>query len=209
MNQENQEKKVYENFFPLTENEKEQIGTRRTNLWNGLFDLIISTAVTLIIAIFIRVFVLQPFTVDGQSMEPTFQTADYIFVDEITYRFRDPKRGEIVIFDPPDVNDFYIKRVIGLPNESIEITKDGEIKIYNEKNPNGFILKENYIDIKTSSYYPKRLLKEDEYFVMGDNRFIGGSRDSREFGPIHKDSIKGKAWVRLFPNFKFFLDNKS
>ncbi len=204
MEKENNQNKEEPKFFAI---DKSSLSISKGTIWSSFFDLFISTAITLLIAIFIRIFVLQPFTVSGESMEPTLHTKDYVFVDELTYRFRDPKRGEIVIFEPPTDTKFYIKRVIALPNESIEITEDRNIKIYNSENPDGFILKEDYIDVKTSEGLQSGkilLLKDDEYFVMGDNRFPNGSLDSRIFGPIHKSSIEGKAWVRLFPNFEIF-----
>jgi len=174
---------------------------------------VLSVAIfSLIIVLPIRIFIAQPFVVSGESMDKTFANGNYLVVDEISYRFENPTRGDIVIFQVPkeglavsnlNLNKtiYFIKRVIGLPGETVEIKGD-EVKIYNEENPEGFVLKEPYafVDKLSPSYKDINLSKKlgaDEYFVMGDNRH--NSSDSRFWGPIKKSDIKGRAWVRLFP----------
>lgn len=144
----------------------------------------------------IRYFLIQPFIVKGASMEPNFEENEYLIIDELSYRFREIERGEVVVLVPPTgVEQFYIKRVIGLPGETVEI-QDGKIRIYNDAFPNGVILDEAYIDEFThgEEYV---VLGGGEYFVMGDNRDM--SLDSRSIGPIPEENIIGRAWLRGLP----------
>lgn len=156
--------------------------------WEILKIVIISLA----IIIPIRYFLIQPFFVNGASMEPNFQDGDYLIVDEISYRFDAPERGDVVIFRYPlDPSQFFIKRVIGLPGESIKV-EDGKIFI------NGKILDESeYLhDIDTVGSVEVKLA-ENEYFVLGDNR--QASSDSRKWGEVDKKFIIGRAWLRAWP----------
>lgn len=146
----------------------------------------------------VRYFLIQPFYVKGASMEPNFMDKEYLVIDELSYRFAAPERGEIVVFRPPNApNEFYIKRVIGLPGETV-VVKDGVVTIKNAEHPEGFRLDESaYIP---GIYTPGDMevtLSDGEYFVMGDNRSV--SMDSRSFGPISRSSIVGKVWVRGWP----------
>ncbi|MCA9355399.1 signal peptidase I, partial [Candidatus Kaiserbacteria bacterium] len=139
----------------------------------------------------------QPFIVSGASMDDTFATGQYLIVDQLTYHFEKPERGDVVIFRPPiDLSKFYIKRVIGIPGDTIIIDK-GEVTIKNEGYPDGFVLDETYI--KEMSPAPKltEILGDREYFVMGDNR--NQSSDSRSWGILQEELIIGRALVRLFP----------
>ena len=144
-------------------------------------------------------FVGQRTEVDGSSMEPMLTDGDNLSVDKITYRFRDPQRFDIIVFPfKYQENTYYIKRIIGLPGETIQIDEQGNIYI------DGEVLEENYgreiiepdnIGIAASPI----VLGEDEYFVMGDNR--NNSKDSREaiVGNIRREDIIGRAWVRIWP----------
>lgn len=144
----------------------------------------------------VRYFLIQPFIVKGASMEPNFYDSEYLIVDELTYRFRDPQRGEIVVFRPPNHEDqYYIKRVIGLPGETVEV-RNGKVTIFNEAFPNGVTLDETYIDEITEGR-ERVTLHEDEYFLLGDNR--DASLDSRYFGAVNRDSLIGRVWVRGLP----------
>lgn len=145
-------------------------------------------------------FVVQRTVVDGSSMMPNLHDADQLFVDKISYRFRDPERFEIVVFPPgyEEKGINYIKRVIGLPGETVQILPDGTILI------NGEVLEENYgAEVIDPEHIFRAsepvLLGEDEYFLMGDNR--NNSMDSRlpVIGNIKKDEIIGRAWVRIWP----------
>ncbi len=145
-----------------------------------------------LVVIPIRIFLFQPFVVKGASMVPSFENNDYLIIDEITYRFRDPQRGEVIVFRYPfNPSARFIKRVIGLPGEKVEI-KEGKVFI------NGEVLDES--SYLKNSFTPGNLicyLKEDEYFVIGDNR--RESFDSREWGPLKRKYIIGRAILRAFP----------
>lgn len=154
--------------------------------------------VALVIVIPIRYFLFQPFFVKGQSMEPNFENGDYLIVDEITYRFRSPQRGEVVVFKyPQNTSQRFIKRVIGLPGETVEI-KDGKITVY-QADSNVKILDESgylFESIPTPGEV-KITLGPEEYFVLGDNR--PASYDSRRWGVLPEADIIGRVYLRAFP----------
>ena len=160
--------------------------------------------IALAIILPIRYFLVQPFFVRGQSMEPTFSDGDYLIIDEISYRFREPQRGEVIVFKFPDnPMDFYIKRAIGLPGETVEI-KAGRVRIYNSGYPSGFALNESYLPANLQTDGDLRVrLGEDEYFVIGDNR--RSSYDSRRWGTLQKREIIGRVWIRPWPPAQPFL----
>jgi signal peptidase I len=152
--------------------------------------------IALVIVLPIRYFLFQPFIVKGESMAPNFETGDYLIVDEITYRVSDPKRGDVVVFKyPKDATQRFIKRVIGVPGETVDV-KDGQVSI--TKDSEIIILDENYLpdDLKTIGD-ANITLGEDEYFVLGDNRQY--SFDSRAWGVVPRKNIIGKAFLRIFP----------
>ena len=152
----------------------------------------------LLIVIPIRLFVFQPFIVSGASMEPTFETGEYLIVDQLSYRMHPPKRGEVIIFRfPQEPSKFFIKRVIGLPNETVEL-RGNTISIVNSEHPEGFSIDEPYLEGEPArNDFLTFGLKDDEYFVMGDNR--GASSDSRVWGALPEHFIVGRALVRLYP----------
>ncbi|MFH1714157.1 MAG: signal peptidase I [Candidatus Nealsonbacteria bacterium] len=152
--------------------------------------------IVLVITLPIRYFLLQPFLVDGQSMEPNFEHRDYLIVDELSYRFREPQRGEVIVFKYPNNPAVrYIKRIIGLPGETIEV-QDGKVVVFNEEG--GMILRESYIPDSTETTGSLKIaLAKDEYFVLGDNR--EASSDSRRWGTVPKDNIIGQVFLRLWP----------
>ncbi|MEY4440488.1 MAG: hypothetical protein RLY49_114 [Candidatus Parcubacteria bacterium] len=162
-------------------------------------EYIVLIATSLLAVFFVRTFVAQPFVVNGSSMEPTFHTNEYLIVDQLSYELGEPQRGDVVIFRYPlSPSRFFIKRVIGLPGETVRITGTKvEVKKVGEKD---FItLDEPFVEFKKESKL-EMILKNDEYFVMGDNRSV--SLDSRSWGPLNKSFIVGKAFVRLFPPSK-------
>ena len=167
-----------------------------------VIELIKIVLIALVVIIPIRYFLFQPFYVRGASMEPNFYDNEYLIVDEITYRFSDPERGDVVVVKVPEKkSDFLIKRIIGLPGETVEI-KDGDIIIYNNENVDGFVLPENYLkEGLNTSGYKKEEVKEGEYYILGDNRPV--SLDSRSFGPLNGDNIIGRAWLRVWPFDQF------
>ena len=145
----------------------------------------------------IRYFLIQPFYVKGASMEPNYYDHEYLIIDEISYRFNEPVRGEIVVFRYPlDQSQFFIKRVVGLPGEIVEVS-DGKVTIYNIDNPEGIVLEEGYLNGEQTFGKKRVELNADEYFVLGDNR--DESLDSRRFGPIRDSDIVGKVWIRGLP----------
>ena len=133
-------------------------------------------------------------------MEPNFYDHEYLIIDEISYRFKDPQRGEIIVFKyPKNPQEYFIKRIVGLPGEAVKI-KDGKVTVYNAESSEGFTLKEPYLDENTKTYSTNEemvFLEEDEYFVLGDNRV--SSKDSRSFGPVNTSFIIGKVWFRGWP----------
>lgn len=151
-----------------------------------------------VIVLPIRYFLFQPFIVKGESMMPNFQTGNYLIVDEISYRFKNPERGDVIVFKyPKDKSQRFIKRVIGLPGETVEI-KNGKINILDNN--------KNLIQLDEAQYLPesritrgsaKTTLKNGEYFVLGDNREY--SYDSRGWGILPEKDIVGRAFLRLFP----------
>ena len=166
------------------------------SFWQDVKEVVIFAVIVLAILIPLRLFVAQPFIVIGASMEPTFKTGEYLIVDEITYKVSDPQRGQVIIFKfPEDTSKYFIKRKIALPGETITI-KDKVITIKNKEHPEGYNLDESYLDFAKGANITKEL-KGDEYFVMGDNRSV--SLDSRSWGPLPKDLIVGRAFVRLLP----------
>lgn len=160
-----------------------------------------------IIVIPIRTFIAKPFIVKGPSMDPTFATGHYLIIDQVSYRFSQPARGDVVVLKyPKNPKESYIKRIIGLPGETVDI-KDGKVTIINAQGSTT-ALKDDFVDITHRiSDSSKTTLLNDEYFVMGDNR--AQSSDSRSWGPLPKNLIVGKAFVRLFPFSKIdFMPGK-
>lgn len=164
-----------------------------------ILELIKVVVVCLAIIIPVRYFLIQPFYVKGASMEPSFYDHEYLIIDEITYRFRAPQRGQIVVFRyPRDPSQYFIKRIIGLPGERIVVSASS-LTVYNEKWPQGKVLDENsYLPAGTRTPGQVDLaLTSDEYFVLGDNR--NSSLDSRGFGPVGREDIIGRTWLRGWP----------
>lgn len=144
----------------------------------------------------LRLFVAEPFLVYGSSMEPNFETGDYLIVDELSYKLSPPKRGDVVVLIPPnEPTKHFIKRIIGLPGETIDV-KGKDVTIYNKEHPEGLHLNEPYIQFQ-SDKVAHYTLSSTQYFVMGDNRSV--SFDSRSWGPLPAANITGKALLRLYP----------
>jgi signal peptidase I len=182
----------------------EETLSKKDSQKDGFFkELLKFTIIAFLIVVPFRLFVAQPFIVNGASMGPTFHSGEYLIVDQLSYKtFSEPKRGSVVIFRyPEDPSKFFIKRIIGLPGEILEINED-DIKITNGENPQGFFMEEEYILHEKRDFF-KIELKDDEYFVMGDNR--ASSSDSRIWGPLKKELIVGRPIIRLFPIDKIQL----
>jgi signal peptidase I len=163
-----------------------------------IWEILKLTVIALLIVVPIRYYVFQPFIVKGQSMEPNFENGDYLIIDEISYRFREPQRGEVIVFKYPlDPSQRYIKRIIGLPGETIQIENDKVIIYQNNSKP--LVLNESsYLPsyIQTSGNFSVTLNK-NEYFVLGDNRL--SSYDSRRWGPLPREDIIGRVFIRAWP----------
>lgn len=166
-------------------------------------------SISLAIILPIRYYLIQPFYVKGASMEPNFHDHEYLIVDEISYRFNQPERGQVIVFRyPKNPQEYFIKRIVGLPNEEVQI-KDGKVIVYNNENPKGLTLKEDYLANNLHTYNDSEIkikVSENEYFVLGDNR--SASRDSRSFGPIDKSFITGKILFRGWPLDNITIFNK-
>jgi signal peptidase I len=179
-----------------TFNEAPKMKKYRDHLYS-IWDILRFAIIVFAIIVPIRVFVAQPFIVSGSSMSPTFETGEYLIVDQLSYQFHDPERGDVVIFKyPNDPSKYFIKRIIGLPNETIKIEGD-IITITNKDHPNGIVLVEDYLTFFGNNTMTTTL-SEDEFFVMGDNR--GASLDSRSWGPLSKEFLTGKAFLRVIPS---------
>lgn len=161
-----------------------------------LKDLFTLVFLIIVVVIPIRIFIVSPFVVDGESMHPTFKNLDYLIVDEFMYYFKAPARGDVIVFRyPGNPSIFYIKRIIGLPGETVSINH-GIVTILN---PDGekLRLSEPYIVNEDATYTKNVSLSPEEYFVMGDNR--PNSSDSRVWGPLPKKDIIGRVDLRLLP----------
>lgn len=169
-----------------------------------VFDILQTIVLSAAIFVIIYLFAAQPHLVKGSSMEPNFHNGDYILTEKISYKFREPERGEVVVFKAPNRPDAdYIKRIIGLPGEKIKVI-EGVIYVNGQKLP------EQYEPINFQTFSGRFLqegqeftVPENQYIVFGDNR--SHSSDSREFGPVDKDFIIGRALVRYWPAPRFGL----
>jgi signal peptidase I len=171
----------------------------------GILEFIKIAIVALIIVVPIRYFIFQPFIVSGASMSPNFSSGDYLIVDELSYRFSAPQRDNVIVFDASFIKDAngnynyagqrFIKRVIGLPGETVDIT-NGQVEII--KDGETVTLDEKYLPDSLKTIGDVNVtLKPDQYFVLGDNRTY--SYDSRYWGVVQQKYIIGKAFMRIFP----------
>ncbi len=166
--------------------------------WQNVREWVQVIVIALIVALPIRFFIAEPFIVQGASMDPTFSTGQFLIVDRVTYRFEEPHRGDVIVFEyPNNPSVYYIKRIIGLPGETVEV-RGGEVFVMNTLHPDGLKLDEPYVDAShNSSDTIREKLGDTEYFVMGDNR--AQSSDSRVWGPLKRDLIVGRPIIRLTP----------
>ena len=170
----------------------EPIKTKAQSFW----ELARFALIALVIVIPIRILIAEPFVVSGNSMTPTFENGDYLIVDKISYKLGAPKRDDVVIFRyPGDTKKFFIKRIIGLPNETVDI-KGSDVTITKEDTKESFKIDQPFVknEANNETHFE---LKDDEYFVMGDNR--SASSDSRYWGAVKRNLLIGKAFLRLLP----------
>lgn len=164
-------------------------------------EIIRFSIIALIIVIPVRLFIAQPFIVSGASMEQTFHNGEYLIVDQLSYHLGHPERGDVVIFRyPRDPSKYFIKRVIGVPGDTITI-EGSTVSIQNEQVPQGMVINEPYIASMRPGVTIVEELGDREYFVMGDNR--DQSSDSRVWGVLQEENIVGRALIRLFPPHEF------
>lgn len=198
MNMFSRQKKLQEESLVLPENEVEVKSEHpHEEKENTFVEILRFSVIALLIVIPIRTFIAQPFIVSGASMAETFHTGEYLIVDQISYHLNNPKRGDVIVFRyPKDPSKFFIKRIVGLPGETIKI-EDATVTITNTEHPDGLILNEPYIKSMRSGNFIEETLGDREYFVMGDNR--DESSDSRMWGVLQEERIIGRAFLRLFP----------
>jgi len=199
------EQTVENNFSPRPEPTNNHESRQKKESW---LDIVKFALITAAIVLPIRFFIAQPFMVSGSSMEPTFNNNDYLIVDEISYRFEKPKRGEVIIFKRPEEKKYLIKRIVGLPNETVELSGNS-ITIKNAERPEGFLLDQTFVVNNNSELKKMVTLDDDEYFVLGDNRPV--SYDSRVWGALQVKNIIGRPFLRLYPfsAFKIFPGDAS
>lgn len=214
------EKETGEKNEKTVKKEEEKEKGEKLGPFSYFMELLKVVIWALIIIIPIRTFLFQPFFVQGASMEPSFYDKEYLIVNELGYKETDVgvgdktffsvesskelERGDVVVFRyPKNPNDFFIKRIVGLPGEKVEISS-GQVKIYNQENPDGFVLDEKeYLPSVQSTDCVNCVfqLSEEEYFVLGDNR--SHSSDSRTWGPLSKEYVIGKVFLRAWPMNEF------
>jgi signal peptidase I len=190
---------VHSYFLPMLESN----GRQRLSSALGAAGLFFLELVKIIVLagvtiFFVRYFLFKPFYVKGASMEPNFHEKEYLIIDELSYRLHDPKRGDVVVFRPPEnTKEFFLKRIIGLPGERVKIA-EGRVIIYNQAHPEGVVVNEAYLPHDSTTAGDQTvLLGQNEFFVLGDNR--PNSFDSRRFGPIDRSSVVGRTWIRGWP----------
>ena len=177
------------------QNQIENPGQIKKFIW----DLVKIIAISLVIIIPFRLLIAEPLVVSGSSMLPNFHDRDYLIVDRISYRKHSPERGDVIVMKyPKDDRQYFIKRIIGLPGDTIKL-QNGKVTISNASNPNGFVLIEDYLSAQTPTLGKPgaTTLGSEEYFMLGDNRTA--SSDSRVWGILPQNDIVGKAWLRVFP----------
>lgn len=174
-----------------------------------IWDILKFLAPIIIVVFLIRTYIAQPFIVDGESMSPNFHTGNYLIINELSYHFHNPARGDVIVLRYPlDTTRFFIKRIVGLPGDTVSV-HDGAVYISNAANPKGFKDVEPYESQPTfpAGNYNNITLGADQYFVMGDNR--GGSSDSRTWGILPRRDIIGHVAIRLFPLSVLSIDPAS
>jgi len=202
---------MIENETPPSASTEEVVVTSQTrkqrpkdqDMWRFAAELVRTAVIVSVLAYVLRLFVVEPFVVEGSSMAPNFATNDFLIVDKISYRLHDPARGDIIVFKYPyDLSVNYIKRVIGLPGETVRIA-DNKVTIINKDHPEGEVLQEPYLASTAFTALPSSSTKNEftvpdgNYFVLGDNR--PGSSDSRDWGFLPKEDIIGPVDFQAFP----------
>jgi signal peptidase I len=172
-------------------------------LGSAVKEIAIFLVLAIIIVLPIRLFIAQPFVVEGESMHPTFESGDYLIVDELSYHIHEPKRGDVIVFRyPGNPKIFYIKRVVGLPGETVNI--NGGTVTITKADGSTLTLDEPYVVNEDATYTQSTHIGTGELFVMGDNR--PKSSDSRTWGLLPEKNIMGRAFIRILPAGEFGIN---
>lgn len=177
----------------VEENNQAQLNQQEENPW---IEIAKTVAMAFCLSFGIRTFVAEARYIPSSSMEPTLQINDRLIIEKMTYRFEEPERGDVVVFGPTDAlkeqnfNEAFIKRIIGLPNDKVVVSR-GKVYVNNQ------LLSENYIKEDPEYDYGPVIVPEGEYLVLGDNR--NNSYDSHYWGFVPKEKIIGRAFVRFWP----------
>lgn len=186
-------------MYEIREEEKTKAGIRAklSKVTKGIYDIVEIFVIAAAFVIFSYFFLVSPHVVIGSSMEENFYENEYLLADKISYKFKEPRRGDVVVFKQTETAD-YIKRIIGLPGDTVEL-RDGNFYVNGEKldesmylDPQTYTKDDNYLDEGDKITVP-----EDHYFVVGDHREV--SKDSRAFGPIDEKKIRGRAFLVYWP----------
>lgn len=183
-------------LVPIVEDETKEPGpVTLATVW--LRELVQVVVPALLLALIVHLFLAQATVVYGQSMEPNLSQFQRLIIDKISYRLHPPHRNDIVVIDLPNMDDMLVKRIVGLPGETVYLHNG---HVYIDSQP----LAETFPHDPNLQEMPARLLGPEEYFVLGDNR--GNSNDSRSFGPIPREDIVGRVWLRYWPlsQFRYF-----
>jgi len=186
-------------IMPMEQIKSQEVVQKKTKM-QSFWELVRFALIALIIVIPIRLFIAEPFIVSGTSMVPTFQNNNYLIVDKISYELGTPHRGDVVVFHyPKNPSQFFIKRIVGLPGETVDVNSAlNQVTITNTANPNGFNLDESFIqNMYVGGINGHIVLGADQYYVLGDNRIA--SSDSRYWGPVSKNLLVGRVFLRLLP----------
>ncbi len=170
--------------------------SKKESFKSWFWDVIKYFIIAFIITLPIKMFVAQPFVVSGTSMVPTFEDKDYLVIDELSYRFNNPERGDVVVFRfPQEPKKYYIKRLVGLPGETVDVRSNGIYVSTGTSTP--LRVDDSFIRYPGGPANGKTVLAEGEYFVAGDNR--AGSYDSRFWGAVPRKLIIGRVYLRVYP----------
>lgn len=179
--------------------QNQEDGPSKQGVGAFIWDMVKILVIASLIILPFRTFVAEPFVVSGSSMLPNFHNNDYLIINRLIYITGNPRRGDVVVLRfPKDPSQFFIKRVIGLPGETVEL-KQGHVVIINTAHPEGLTLNESYLpnQLQTLGGSAPARLGSNEFFVLGDNRTA--SSDSRVWGILPRDLIIGKVWLKAFP----------
>lgn len=180
------------------ENNGPQNQPGKKNSWAAeLWDWVKTIAIAFVIMVLLNMFVFNLSMVKGESMQPTLVASERLFINKVVYRFAEPGHGDVIVLkdpsDGPDKKEFLVKRVVGVPGDTIEV-KDQKLYV------NGVAQQEGYTDVPIEDPgFEPITLEEGRYFVMGDNRHLGKSKDSRMFGSVKESDIVGRAEFIFWP----------